>query len=85
MQKKQQKAPETKPYKTAPRGHRRMSSVSAGALLAELMHVPVDEHDPPAPVPAAVPPMTERKVIGRYTEISFLAYPVKALASQDDA
>ncbi|XP_039761264.1 gamma-aminobutyric acid type B receptor subunit 2 [Pararge aegeria] len=60
MQKKQTKASDTKPpYKTAPRGHRRMSSVSAGALLAELMHVPVDEHEPPAPAAA------ERKAIGQ--------------------
>ncbi|XP_052745286.1 gamma-aminobutyric acid type B receptor subunit 2 isoform X2 [Bicyclus anynana] len=61
MQKKQTKAPDTKPpYKTAPRGHRRMSSVSAGVLLAELMQAPVEEMEP-----AAVPPMTERKVIGQ--------------------
>ncbi|XP_045779674.1 gamma-aminobutyric acid type B receptor subunit 2 isoform X2 [Maniola jurtina] len=65
MPKKQTKAQDTKPpYKTAPRGHRRMSSVSAGALLAELMHVSVDEHEPPS-VAAIVPPMTERKVIGQ--------------------
>ncbi|XP_034836695.1 gamma-aminobutyric acid type B receptor subunit 2 isoform X2 [Maniola hyperantus] len=65
LQKKPAKGQDTKPpYKTAPRGHRRMSSVSAGALLAELMHVSVDEHEPPS-VAAIVPPMTERKVIGQ--------------------
>ncbi|XP_053619269.1 gamma-aminobutyric acid type B receptor subunit 2 isoform X2 [Plodia interpunctella] len=42
-----------------PRGHRRMSSVSQGALLTELMHVSVDQDD------IEPPPGMERKVIGQ--------------------
>ncbi|XP_072946009.1 uncharacterized protein GABA-B-R2 [Epargyreus clarus] len=45
--------------KTVPRGHRRMSSISQGALLTDLMHVSVDQED------MEPPPGLERKVIGQ--------------------
>ncbi|KAL0859671.1 hypothetical protein ABMA27_010790 [Loxostege sticticalis] len=46
-------------HKSGPRGHRRMSSVSQGALLTDLMHVSVDQDD------QEPPPGLERKVIGQ--------------------
>ncbi|XP_063834866.1 gamma-aminobutyric acid type B receptor subunit 2 [Ostrinia nubilalis] len=46
-------------HKSAPRGHRRMSSLSQGALLTDLMHVSVDQDD------LEPPPGLERKVIGQ--------------------
>lgn len=55
------------PMKTTPsrdlkpssRGHRRMSSMSQGALLTDLMHISVDQDD------LEPPPGMERKVIGQ--------------------
>ncbi|XP_075987240.1 gamma-aminobutyric acid type B receptor subunit 2 isoform X2 [Anticarsia gemmatalis] len=46
-------------HKPSSRGHRRMSSVSQGALLTDLMHVSVDQDD------LEPPPGMERKVIGQ--------------------
>ncbi|XP_060807442.1 gamma-aminobutyric acid type B receptor subunit 2 [Amyelois transitella] len=50
---------EHKEHKTGARGHRRMSSVSQGVLLTELMHVSIDQDD------VEPPPGMERKVIGQ--------------------
>lgn len=63
LQKKIVKTQESVPrdsrdYKTGPRSHRRMSSVSQAALLTDLMHVSVDQDD------VEPPPGMERKVIG---------------------
>ncbi|KAM3956902.1 gamma-aminobutyric acid type B receptor subunit 2 [Aphomia sociella] len=67
LQKKVVKSQESISIKTTPsrehkmqsRGHRRMSSLSQGALLTDLMHVSVDQDD------IEPPPGMERKVIGQ--------------------
>ncbi|XP_052753586.1 LOW QUALITY PROTEIN: gamma-aminobutyric acid type B receptor subunit 2 [Galleria mellonella] len=67
LQKKVVKSQESISTKTTPsrdhkvqsRGHRRMSSLSQGALLTDLMHVSVDQDD------IEPPPGMERKVIGQ--------------------
>ncbi|XP_026318221.1 gamma-aminobutyric acid type B receptor subunit 2 isoform X3 [Hyposmocoma kahamanoa] len=64
LQKKTVKTQESAPrdprdFKTGPRSHRRMSSVSQAALLTDLMHVSVDQDD------VEPPPGMERKVIGQ--------------------
>ncbi|CAB3232884.1 unnamed protein product [Arctia plantaginis] len=46
-------------HKSSSKGHRRMSSVSQGALLTDIMHVSIDQDD------LEPPPGMERKVIGQ--------------------